>query len=89
MEVKLTPDHVEISANGGQALVKLEASGSVTIIGQKEVSLHSKENVKIRAEKTLMMTATDEIVIGSDKGGKITLDQSGNAKLAGTEVFTN
>ncbi|EHS56360.1 phage baseplate assembly protein V [Paenibacillus sp. Aloe-11] len=89
MEVKLTPEHVEISANGGQALVKLEASGTVTIIGQKEVSLHSKENVKIRAEKTLMMTATDEIVIGSDKGGKITLDQAGNAKLAGTEVFTN
>lgn len=89
MEVKLTPGHIEISANNGQALIKLDASGAVTIIGQKEVSLHSKENVNIRADKSLKMTATDEIVISSDKGGKITLDQAGNANFAGTEVFTN
>ncbi|MCW3791439.1 hypothetical protein OM416_07600 [Paenibacillus sp. LS1] len=89
MEVKLTPDNVQISANNGQSIITLEASGAVTIMGQKEVSLHSQESVRIRAEKSLLLTAKNQIVIGTDKGGKITLDESGNAKLAGTEVFTN
>ncbi|MEC0127801.1 contractile injection system protein, VgrG/Pvc8 family [Paenibacillus pabuli] len=89
MEVKLTPDNVQISANNGQSIIMLEANGAVTIMGQKEVSLHSQENVRIRAEKTLLLTAQDQIVISSDKGGKITLDESGNATMAGTEVFTN
>lgn len=89
MEVKLTPENVQISANNGQSIILLEASGAVTIMGQKEVSLHSQENVRIRAEKTLLLTAQEQVVISSDKGGKITLDESGNASVAGTEVFTN
>ncbi|WP_145046570.1 hypothetical protein [Paenibacillus xylanexedens] len=89
MEVKLTPEDVQISANNGKSIIKLEANGAITIMGQKEVSLHSQENVRIRAEKTLLLTAKDQIVISSDKGGKVSLDDSGNVTMAGTEVFTN
>ncbi|MCM3290088.1 hypothetical protein M3661_08095 [Paenibacillus sp. MER 180] len=45
MEVTLAPGHVLISANNGQATIMLDQSGSITISGQKEVSLTSKENV--------------------------------------------
>ncbi|MBN3522654.1 contractile injection system protein, VgrG/Pvc8 family [Paenibacillus apiarius] len=89
MEVTLAPNHVLISASNGQATIMLDQSGSVTIVGQNEVSLTSKENVTIRADKTLMMTASEEISIESQKGGKIVLNSGGNTELKGTEVFTN
>ncbi|MCE5173555.1 phage baseplate assembly protein V [Paenibacillus profundus] len=89
MEVTLAPSHVLISANNGQATIMLDQSGSVTIVGQNEVSLTSKETVNIRADKTLTMTASEEITIESQKGGKIVLNSGGDTELKGNEVFTN
>lgn len=89
MEVTLAPGHVLISANNGQATIRLAQDGSITIAGQNEVSLTSKENVTIRADKTLMMTASEEIAIESQKGGKIVLNSGGDAELKGNKVLTN
>lgn len=88
-EVKFTPQGIEINSNSGQAVVKLNEDGSISIIGRNSVNITAQETINVRAGKTLTISAKDSVSISCDKGGSVTLAESGDILLKGTEVKNN
>ncbi|EQB90140.1 hypothetical protein J2Z44_001680 [Clostridium punense] len=88
-EMRFTPQGIEINSNSGQAVVKLNEDGSISIIGRNTVNITAQETINIRAEKTLTVTAKESVALSCDKGGSITLAESGDILLKGTEVKNN
>ncbi|TCO68077.1 contractile injection system protein, VgrG/Pvc8 family [Marinisporobacter balticus] len=88
-EVRFTPSGILISCDSGQASIKLNKDGSISIIGQNSIHVNAVENIDIRAEKTLTMTANEKIDLMCDKGGKIEFTEAGEILVKGTEVKNN
>ncbi|MDR5585847.1 late control protein D [Clostridium aquiflavi] len=88
-EVKLTPDGVFISCDGGQADLALKSDGTLNIVSQNNINITAKNNMKIEAEKSFKMTSGQGIYISCDKNGGIDFDEGGQIKEKGIQVKNN
>ena len=87
--VRLTPEGIFLSCNGGVADVKLKSDGTVSISSANNVNITSENDIKIEASKKIKIAAKETVYIGSDKNSAIELDGEGNIKELGVTVNNN
>lgn len=87
--VKLTPDGVLLSCDSGQADVKFNTDGSVSIVSRNNVSVIAENNVEVISDKNVKVTASESIYFGNDVGAGLQFDKEGQIKEVGCEVKNN
>lgn len=87
--VKLTPDGVSLSCDSGQADVKFNTDGSVSIVSKNNVSIMAQNNVELISEKKVKVKASESIYFGNDIGAGLQFDEEGQIKEIGCEVKNN
>lgn len=88
-EVKLTPSGILISCDGGQAEVKLNTDGTLSITSQNNINVNAKQNIKIEAQKSFLISSKKSVNIACDKGGGLNFDEQGQIREVGTKVNNN
>lgn len=87
-EVRLAPDGITISADDGQALIKMDNEGNIIIHGANSINMSATNDVTISATRNVSVFASDTIKL-SGQSGTITMDSSGNTRLTGQYVLEN
>ena len=85
-EVKLTPEGIFLSCNGGQAEMSMKSDGTVSISSKQNVSITAEENLNIEATKKFSIKAKEDIKIESDEGGSLEFDPAGQVNELGAQV---
>ncbi|OFS25011.1 phage baseplate assembly protein V [Clostridium sp. HMSC19A10] len=88
-EVNFTPNGINISSTGSQAVVELSKDGTVCITGQKDVNLACEQTLRLRAEEEIMIKAEENIDIQCETGGRIVMSSGDEISITGTRIANN
>lgn len=87
-EVRLAPDGITISADDGQAMIKMDNAGNIIISGANSINMSASNDINISATRNVSLYASETIKV-SGQSGTITLDSAGNTMLTGEYVLEN
>jgi len=87
-EVCLTPDGITISADDGQAIIRMDNAGNIIISGANSINMSATNDINISATRNVSVYAADTLKV-SGQSGTITMDSSGNTRLTGQYVLEN
>lgn len=82
-------DGIIINSGSGQAVIRLENSGKLTIYGNKDVNVTAQNTLSLVSKGQLLVGATDSVCLKKGESTSITLDKEGNIKMKGTKIYSN
>lgn len=88
-EVKFTPNGVNISSTGSEAVVNLNNDGTIEVIGQKNVNVSCGQTLDIRAENELSIYAGECIDIACESGSSLILSKGDEILINGMRDLNN
>lgn len=88
-EVKFTPDGILIECDGGQANMKLNRDGTVEVTGQKNINIACVQNLLLRAENEITITAGKSVDILCESGSSLIMSEGDEILVTGTRTHNN
>ncbi|MCL1989643.1 MAG: phage late control D family protein [Defluviitaleaceae bacterium] len=88
-EIRLTKEGIVMQTADGTAQLTLMNDGNVRLFGQKSIAVTATEDITIRAGRELLISATESIKIECEANSSIALDKAGKTTLKGFEIKSN
>ncbi|MBU3104335.1 contractile injection system protein, VgrG/Pvc8 family [Clostridium gasigenes] len=88
-EVKFTPSGIVIECSEGQASMNLNKDGTIEVIGQKNINIACAQNLSLRAENEMIISAQKSVDILCEAGSNVILSESDEILVTGTRIQNN